>query len=86
MTTLNGHDAPAVLSYDGAPDPLSDPALMAALRQAAAKHDPESACAAVSASQQAAGGLLDPKIDTTLRAGAGVPSPPKVRWSRRACH
>lgn len=75
-----------MLSYVGAPDPLTDPRVAAATRAAAATAsvtpaDSARACAALVRDQAVQGGVLDTKNDTSLRAGPGVPlvpPPPQV--------
>ena len=71
VSTLNGFNSPAILSYDGAPDPATDPAV------SATAYDKSLGCASAAGGQP---GLLDLK-NASLAAGASVPPPPQV--SRR---
>ena len=73
--TLNGLNSPAILSYEGAPDPATDPAVSAT---AYAKN---LGCASAAGGQP---GVLDLK-NASLAAGAGVAPPPQVRPAPPAC-
>lgn len=65
VTTLDGHNSPAILHYEGAPDPAADPAV------SAGAYDAELGCLGSS--------LWGFEQTAALRAGPGVPPPPQVR-------
>lgn len=66
VTTLDGHNSPAILSYSGAPDPASDPAV------AATAYNASLGCPAAAAGEEQPPGLLDFK-SAELTAGGDVP-------------
>lgn len=63
VTTLDGHNSPAILHYEGAPDPAADPAV------SAGAYDAELGCLGSS--------LWGFEQTAALRAGPGVPPPPQ---------